>query len=160
MRIRPYHREDRERLIELTIETFAPFHEESFRQAVGDVVWRHEQAHWREAYRADVPGLHDPDSHRYVAVAEHQDEILGYVAWHIDPTRHHGEVYIVAVAANHRGARVGTRLCEHAFEEMKARDVAIVEIGSGGDAFHAPARALYESLGCIPFPTVIYYKEL
>ena len=34
---------------------------------------------------------------------------------------------------------------------MTEKDVEVVTIGTGGtDSFHAPARALYESLGCVP----------
>jgi hypothetical protein len=36
----------------------------------------------------------------------------------------------------------------------------VVSIGTGGDDFHAPARALYESLGFTPFPTVNYTRAL
>jgi ribosomal protein S18 acetylase RimI-like enzyme len=160
MKLRPFRAEDLDRLIELTIDTFAPFHDDSFRRVVGDAIWRHEQAQWREAYRSDVPTFHDPDRDRYVAVAERQQEIAGYVAWRINAVRRHGEVYLIAVAADHRGAGIGARLCEHAFSEMKAGGVEVVEIGTGGDPFHAPARAMYESLGCTPFPTAVYYKHL
>lgn len=43
------------------------------------------------------------------------------------------------------GAGVGTSLCERAFARMR-------EQGTGGDPFHAPARALYERLGCTAQP--------
>jgi len=33
-----------------------------------------------------------------------------------------------------------------------------VEIGSGGDDFHTPARVFYESLGCIQLPDEIQVK--
>lgn len=35
-----------------------------------------------------------------------------------------------------------------------------MSIGTGGDAFHAPARALYEALGFTPFPLVSYTKAV
>jgi hypothetical protein len=35
-----------------------------------------------------------------------------------------------------------------------------VSIGTGGDDFHAPARALYEELGFTPFPNVNYTKAI
>jgi hypothetical protein len=55
---------------------------------------------------------------------------------------------------------INTVLLEHAFAHMKDRAVEVVSIGTGGDWFHAPARALYESVGCKPFPSVTYFKEL
>src|SRR5262249_50783347 len=51
--------------------------------------------------------------------------------------------------------------CEHAFADMTRKHVEVVTIGTGGtDSFHAPARALYESLGCVPWHVVYYLKQL
>ncbi|QEU90176.1 hypothetical protein [Streptomyces kanamyceticus] len=36
----------------------------------------------------------------------------------------------------------------------------VVEIDTGGDRFHAPARALYEALGCTPLPRTVYFRQL
>ena len=41
--------------------------------------------------------------------------------------------------------------CASTPSEMRALGAEVVEIGTGGDPFHAPARALYEKLGCTPF---------
>jgi hypothetical protein len=44
---------------------------------------------------------------------------------------------------------------------MKGKGVEVVTIGTGGtDAFHAPARALYESLGCVPVHVAFYFTHL
>lgn len=43
---------------------------------------------------------------------------------------------------------------------MRARGVAVVHVGTGGDVFHAPARALYESLGFSAYPVVDYTCSL
>jgi ribosomal protein S18 acetylase RimI-like enzyme len=160
MQLRPFHPADLAELIELTIETFGPFYEQSFRPAVGEMIFRHQHGGWREDYRAEVPTLHDPDQDRFVAVADDAGTITGYVAWNLDLAKRHGELHIVAVAAGHRRRGLGTTLCEHAFSEMKARGVEVVGIGTGGDAFHAPARALYERLGCTPFPAATYFREV
>jgi alpha-glucuronidase len=49
----------------------------------------------------------------------------------------------------------------HAFADMTERDVEVVTIGTGGtDSFHAPARALYESLGCMPVHVAVYFRHL
>ncbi|MFJ6853057.1 hypothetical protein ACIQM3_21460 [Streptomyces sp. NPDC091271] len=42
-----------------------------------------------------------------------------------------------------------------AFGEMRKLGAEVVEIGTGGDPFHAPARALYESLGCVHIPVAV-----
>ncbi|MFJ8933404.1 GNAT family N-acetyltransferase [Streptomyces sp. NPDC102364] len=43
---------------------------------------------------------------------------------------------------------------------MRLRGAEIVEIGTGGDPFHAPARALYEQLGCTQSPVAVYFRQL
>ncbi|HEU4422487.1 MAG TPA: GNAT family N-acetyltransferase, partial [Pilimelia sp.] len=95
-----------------------------------------------------------------VAVAEADDAIAGYVAWSVDPARRNGTVTHLAVSAAHRRHHAGTALCEHAFGQMRALGAEVVEIGTGGDPFHAPARALYERLGCTPVPVAFYYRQL
>ncbi|WP_281245377.1 hypothetical protein [Nocardioides szechwanensis] len=43
---------------------------------------------------------------------------------------------------------------------MRQDDVDVVAIGTGGDSFHAPALAFYESLGMTPLPVTVHFKEL
>ena len=162
MNIRPYHPRDLNVLIELTIETFGPFFDNHFRPLAGEVIFQHQHGRWADDYRAQVPALHDPAADKHVAVGETGDgAIAGYVAWQVNPVRRHGDVVILAVAATHRRGHIGTALCEHAFARMTEDDVEVVTIGTGGtDSFHAPARALYESLGCVPVHVAVYFKEL
>jgi ribosomal protein S18 acetylase RimI-like enzyme len=56
----------------------------------------------------------------------------------------------VHLIAQRRG--VGTALCRDVVERPRGRGVTVVHIGTGGDAFHAPARRLYESLGFTDIP--------
>ncbi|MDR6317759.1 GNAT family N-acetyltransferase [Actinoplanes couchii] len=137
-------------VVALAVEVFGPFHEESFRPAVGEVVFTDRDAHWREEYAEQIPKL------AHVAVAETPDGVIaGFVAWD-----DRGDVSHVAVSPGHRRTGLGRALCEHAFARLKAAGTTVATIGTGGDDFHAPARALYESLGCTPFPLVTYYREL
>ncbi len=160
MRIRSYGERDLAGLIELTTDTFGPFYERHFRPLVGERVFAHQHGSWREDYRAQVPTLHDPPAHEYVALAEKDDALLGYVAWHIDPAHRHGEIEILAIAHEQRRCGVGRALCQHAFADMRDHGAEVVEIGTGGDAFHTPARALYSSLGCTELPTTVFFKQL
>ncbi|MFI1093829.1 GNAT family N-acetyltransferase [Streptomyces sp. NPDC020917] len=160
MLIRTLEPRDRARLIELTLDTFGPFYEEFFRPLAGEAVFTRQHGGWREDYHALLATLHDPERDKYVAVADVDGEIAGYAGWEIDHSREHGRITILAVAAHHRGRHLGTALCEHAFGTMRARGAVYVEIGTGGDEFHAPARALYESLGCVKVPAAVYFREL
>jgi len=160
LNIRAYADSDLPRLIELTIATFGPFYEEGFRPLVGDAIFENQHGRWREDYRAQVPALHDPADGKLVAVADDPSGIVGYVGWNYDLERNNGHIEILAVSAAHRGRGIGTRLCEHAFSDLKERGVEVAVIGTGGDDFHAPARALYASLGCTPYPVAVYYRRL
>ncbi|MGP4006112.1 GNAT family N-acetyltransferase [Streptomyces sp. 4N124] len=162
MLIRAFTQHDLAPLTELTIDTFRPIYEESFRPLMGEAVFAVQHGDWRGDYRKQVAELHAPERHTYVAIAEAEaeDSIAGYVAWGVDPARKKGEITILAVAAQHRRHHVGTALCEHAFEQMRALGAEVVEIGTGGDQFHAPARAFYEALGCTPHPLTVYFRQL
>jgi ribosomal protein S18 acetylase RimI-like enzyme len=162
MNIRSCHRDDLNALLDLTIATFGPFYEKHFRPWAGEAIFQHQHGRWADDYRAQVPALHDPAAGKHVAVAETSDgTIAGYVAWTVDLARRHGDVKILAVAQAHRREHIGTALCDHAFSDMKEKNVEVVTIGTGGtDAFHAPARALYESLGCMPWHVAVYFRRL
>ncbi len=160
MLIRTFVPADLPRLIALTIETFGPFYEDSFRPLVGDVVFANQHGNWREDYRTQVAELHDPAQHKHLAVAEIDGAIAGYVAWSVDPARRNASLTHLAVAAEHRRHHTGLALCEHAFGAMRAMGAEVVEIGTGNDPFHAPARALYETLGCAELPIAVYYRQL
>ncbi len=161
MDIRPFGPHDLERLVELTIETFGPYYEDHFRPLVGERIFEHQHGNWAQDYRDLVPTLHDPAAHKYVAVAECDNgAVAGYVGYDVDPVRRDGRIEILAVDASHRRQNTGTALCEHAFADMRKLQVRVVEIGTGADPFHAPARALYERLGCTHVPVAAYLKQL
>jgi ribosomal protein S18 acetylase RimI-like enzyme len=160
MLIRTFTEADLTAVIALAVDVFGPFHEESFRPSVGEVVFANQDAAWRDDYARQIPGLHAPDADRQIVVADAGGAIAGFVAWTVSKAKRHGELTHVAVAAAHRGAGLATALCEHAFGQLRESGAEVVTIGTGGDDFHAPARRLYESLGCTPFPVVTYYRVL
>jgi ribosomal protein S18 acetylase RimI-like enzyme len=160
MDVRPFRPTDFGPLLELTIATFGPFYEQSFRGIVGDTVMANQHGNWREDYYNQWLGLHDPDNGKYVVVAEDDNEIVGFIAWTMRPEKRSGEIEMLAVESAHRRHRLGSDLCAHVFDELRRYDIEVVSLGTGGDEFHAPARALYDSLGMTPLPVVVYYKAL
>jgi ribosomal protein S18 acetylase RimI-like enzyme len=160
MRIRAFDPSDLPALTALTVETFGPFFEETFRPLVGELVFDLQHGTWREDYRDEVAGLHDPAGPRFVAVAEQDGDLAGYIGWSAGPDRRKGSVTMLAVASAHRRQHVGTALCEYAFAALRGLGAEMVVIGTGGDRFHAPARALYERLGCTPLPVTVFFREL
>lgn len=160
MYIRPFETSDLSELIDLTVETFRPFYEGYIHPLLGDEIFQHQHGAWDQDYHDEVPNLHDPQLKRFVAVAEIDGAIAGYVSWRIEGRPHHGEIFLLAVASTARRQQIGLSLCHHAIEQMKADGVEVVEIGTGDDAFHAAARGLYEELGFTKIPVAAYLKRI
>lgn len=161
MHLRDFTTHDYDALLALTIDVFEPFWERSLRPAVGDVVFTAQDGNWAEDYRTHLHHIHEPAAGRFSLVAEDDDgEVAGYVAFVVNQDKPTAEIDILAVRAGHRQARVATRLCEQAFDQMRAHGCAAVWLGTGGDDFHAPARRFYESLDMTPFPNVLYFRAL
>lgn len=158
MHIRDCTQSDISALIDLTITTFRPLFTESLMQA-RPAVTAHDHGRWVDDYRAEVPSLFAPDADRFITLAEEEENLLGYVAWNITNGTS-GRLEMVAVHPDARRQGVARALCTAVISRLQDRDVAVVHIGTGGDAFHASARALYESLGFTPYPTVDYARAL
>ena len=148
--------------IEILTETFGPFFEVYARPHLGERVFQHQHGHWEQDYREEAPTLHAPEAGRNAAVATQTDDtIAGLISWRVDAKARHGEIYLLAVSPRHRRRHVGTSarrppLCEHAMAQMRSAEVEVVQIGTGGDPFNAPARALYERLGFTQVPVAVY----
>ena len=91
-------------------------------------------------------------------VAEVRENIVGFVTYELRGKR--GEIHMLAVHPAHQNHGVGTGLNTFALEKMKEAGVKVVELGTGGDEGHAPARRSYEKAGFTGLPLVRYYKEL
>lgn len=159
MRIRAAGPSDLDGLTTLTIEAFRPLFEEYWPTSLGPVVFEHDHGRWQDNYRAEVPALLDPDHDKFVTLAESDDgTLLGYVGWQV--TGDSGRLELVAVAPQWQRHGVGRSICLQVLEQMRTRAVTVVHVGTGGDEFHEPARALYESLGFSGLPVVDYTQAL
>ena len=159
MQIREADASDLPGLTELTIRAFRPLFEEHWPALLHPTVFSHDHGQWEAAYRVEVPALHDPDKDRFVTLAEEDGQLLGYVGWHIAKPGS-GRLQLVAVDPEARRRGVGRALCQVAIDELRARDVVVVHVGTGGDPFHEPARRLYESLGFSGMPVMDYTQAL
>jgi len=159
MRIRDAQRTDLPALIDLSIEAFRPLFEQHWPALIDPAVFAHDHGQWEADYRQEVPDLLDPLHDRFITMAEEDGDILGYIGWNVS----HGDAGRLQMVAVHPGARrrgVGTAVCRAALQRLTTRGVAVVHVGTGGDAFHAPARGLYASLGFTALPAVDYSKAL
>lgn len=161
MLIRPFQPADLPSLLDLVIETFRPFHEVDAPRMMGADLWQHHHGQWEADYRREVPTYHEPSAKKHVAVAEIADQIAGSIAWGPGDPVGSGQIRIVAVSNDHRRKNVARALCLHAMEHMRADGFEFVGLGTGGeDDFHAPARALYASLGLRRVPVAHFLGRL
>lgn len=157
MHLRPLSAGDHQVVLDLLVETFAPFFDQYARPVLGGPVFEHQHGHWQHDYREELPFLQAPHLGRHAVVAQLADgAVTGLVAWRFDDRPRHGTIHLLAVDPGHRRRGTGRLLCEHAIAHLRAGGVEVVEVGTGGDPFHAPARALYEALGLTRIPTAVY----
>lgn len=161
MNIRPLDADDFSETAQLLIQTFHPFFEDYVQNLLEERIFLHQHGSWEQDYRNLLPTLHAPESGRYAAVATTiTGDIVGVIAWRLVEKPGHGEIYLVAVSPSYRRQQIGRDLCEHAMAAMRTADIEVVEVSTGGDPFHASARALYQRLGFTPIPIVAYLKAL
>src|SRR5262245_16689111 len=120
MHIRTFDERDLAAVTDLTIATFRPFYEESFRPLVGEAVFANQHGNWEAHHRRHAAAHPQPSQGKLVVVADADGEVAGYVAFTVNPARHDGEITHVAVSTSFRRHHLGTALCEQAFTEMKA----------------------------------------
>jgi len=157
MLIRPLEVDDHAATTHLLTETFRAFFEGYARRHLGEQVYQHQHGRWEQDYRDELPTLDAPEAGRHAAVATlAEGTIVGLISWKVGTKARHGEIYLLAVSPLHQRQHIGQRLCQHAIGHMRADKVEVVQIGTGGDPFHAPARALYERLGFTPVPVAVY----
>ncbi|HWH99536.1 MAG TPA: GNAT family N-acetyltransferase [Propionibacteriaceae bacterium] len=159
MHIRDFLPADLPALIDLTIEAFRPLFEADLPAVLDPRVFAHDHGRWEDGYRREVPTLHDPASNRFITLAEDDGRLLGYVGWQVNPDGS-GRLQMVAVHPDERRRGVGLAVCRAALMHLKENGVTVVHVGTGGDAFHAPARRLYESLGFTGYPVVDYTRAI
>jgi ribosomal protein S18 acetylase RimI-like enzyme len=149
-------------LVDLTIAAFRPLFETDLPRVLDPLVYAHDHGDWEAGYRRQVPALLDPETDRVITLAQDDEgsgRPLGYVGWQVNPDGS-GRLEMVAVHPQARRLGVGSAVCRAALSDLKQRGVTVVHVGTGGDAFHAPARRLYESLGFTGYPVVDYPRSI
>jgi GNAT superfamily N-acetyltransferase len=158
--IRRYQESDLQAVVEFSLRAWEPVYE-SLRQVLGDAIFaRVNQPDWRavqeEAVRASCTS-HERD----VFVAVDDARPVGFAAVALDAFHDGmGVVDIVAVDPSYQRRGIARKLMERSAEHMREQGMDIAAVGTGGDAGHRPARALYESLGYTPLPGVRYLRLL
>ncbi len=155
--IRVFDDKDLDEIVGVSLLAWEPVFA-SFRQILGPKIYSFLYPDWRESQKEGVEAFCKDRENTSVLVAELDGKVVGFVAYQIRGQT--GEVELLAVHPDYQSLGIGTGLNKRALEEMKAAGVVLVEVGTGGDESHAPARRTYEKSGYTPLPLVRYYKRL
>lgn len=148
------------RLQEIREAAFAPVFA-SFREIQGETVARHALAGAEAEQAALLSELCNPRSPAVVLIGEAEDRVVGFVSYTIKTERQFGEIGLNAVDPDVAGQGIGTQLYREALGRMKAEGVKVVEVGTGGDPSHAPARRAYQKVGFTrAIPSLSMYCQL
>jgi GNAT superfamily N-acetyltransferase len=156
--IRRMTEDDLDAVVALSLAAWAPVFA-SVEEQLGSSIFTLLYPDWRSAQAAAVRAVCTEAEHA-VWVAAVEDRPVGFVAVGFldEDAARAGEIHMIAVDPDHQGAGVGASLMQHALNHIAAHGVDLAIVATGGDAGHAPGRALYERFGFIPFPLVRYYR--
>lgn len=156
--IRPVQSSEIDRIVDIALRAWAPVHA-SIADVLGAGLNHRVYPDWAASQATDVrDACADPDVQ--VFVATDGSEVLGFVAIRVDAAGGSGEVDMIAVDPRRQRRGVGRGLAERALKVMREQGCTLVHVATGGDAGHAPARALYDAAGFTALPLVRYYREI
>jgi GNAT superfamily N-acetyltransferase len=134
---------------------------DSLRQVLGDTIFERLHRPGWEAVQTEAVRATCTSEERAVFVAVADDRPVGFAAVALDAFHEGmGGVDMIAVDPAYQRRGIARRLMKRSVEHLRARGMDIAVVETGGDAGHAPARALYESLGYTALPVVRYLEPL
>lgn len=154
--IRRYRKADEARVAAICVAAFEPVHA-GFADALGPELFARHYAGWREQYAATIAGIDPEDARLHVFVIEEDERVVGFAFSSVDAERRTAEFGLNAVDPAFQGKGVGRELYAFVLADMKARGAESVEVGTGNDAAHAPARAAYARAGFDRAIEGVYY---
>jgi ribosomal protein S18 acetylase RimI-like enzyme len=158
--IRDLQPADVETVVAIAVAAWAPIYA-YYRQTMGDELFFTAFPDWPTEKARQVRVACNQERGAMVCVAETAGRVVGFVSFYAHPSRGIGEIGNNAVHPDWQGQGIAPRLYTHAFERLKALGMRFVQVGTGGDPAHAPARRAYEKAGFdIHLPNVVYYRKL
>jgi ribosomal protein S18 acetylase RimI-like enzyme len=156
-RIRSLAPADLQAVVDLSLLAWEPVFA-SFEKILGSAIfgllYRPE---WRAAQAADVRRNCLADSAESFVLTTSDDVVVGFVVLRQDREQSLGVIEMVAVHPQHQRRGYARALMEFSIQRLHGQGLELINVGTGGDPGHAPARALYEAVGFTGLPLVNYY---
>ena len=157
--VRPFVISDLPRLQEIRQAAFVPVFI-SLRQILGTASV-YALADIETEQQQHLTDLCQEGSGNKILVAVRGDLLVGFVSYSVKPGTRFGEIGLNAVHPDFAGEGIGTRLYREALALMKREGVKVVEVSTGSDPSHEPARRAYKKAGFVEALSSVYlYREL
>jgi GNAT superfamily N-acetyltransferase len=157
MVIRPLIEDDLDAVVEFSLRAWAPVFA-SFAKVLGSDIYPRLYPDWSTG---QAKAVRDVCAGEHVFVADIAGTVAGFSAVVIrDDDPRTGEIDMLAVDPDHQRHGVGAALIAHAVDHLRGAGVVLVDVATGGDPGHAPARRAYAKAGFTPLPLVRYYRAL
>ncbi|MFC5156947.1 GNAT family N-acetyltransferase [Streptomyces amakusaensis] len=114
---------------------------------------------WRASQAAEIRANCQPEKHP-CWVAEHEGHTVGWVALVHEAGAPVAMIEMLAVDPARQGKGIATALIGTAMDEARSRGCTRIEVWTGGDPGHEPARRTYDKAGFTALPLIHYYREL
>jgi len=158
MNIRQATNHDYSDIEEIRRDAFAPVFA-SFRKILGEEIYSKAQEPEDAKQENLLRSMFTPDSPWDVYVAEHPDQIVGFVSVQLNLETKVAEIGLNAVHPEHAGKGIGTEMYNFCLSLMRSAGSKVATVSTGGDPSHAPARRAYEKAGFdVQIPSVSMYK--
>lgn len=158
--IRDMHEGEVEVLVEIALAAWEPIFDQ-YRAMMGEELFGLLHPDWRAEKADQIRRGCDPQYGGGACVVECEGRIVGFATYYPKAKTRVGEIGNNAVHPDYQGKGIGTRMHEHVIERLGGLGMRFVEVGTGGDPSHAPARRAYQKAGFdIAIPAVTYFRKL
>ena len=158
--IRPLTSPDLEAVVALSLLAWEPVFV-SFENILGTAIFdRLYRPEWRSAQATAVEEVCLAEAIEFFVLVTSADEVAGFVALRQENDSATGVIEMIAVHPQHQRRGHARALMEYAKQHLRNQGLALINVGTGGDPGHAPARALYEEVGFTGVPLVNYYMAI
>ncbi|WP_229075176.1 GNAT family N-acetyltransferase [Actinoplanes sp. DH11] len=155
--IRPLTPADLEAVVDLSLLAWEPVFvsfEKILGSAIFDLLYRPD---WRAAQADSVRKYCFADGAEPFVLTTADGAAAGFVVLRQDREESLGVIEMIAVHPEHQRRGHGRALMEFAVRRLREQGLNLINVTTGGDPGHAPARALYEAVGFTGLPLVNYY---
>lgn len=155
--IRPLTTDDLDAVVELSLLAWEPAFV-SFENILGTSIFNHMyQPDWRTAQTKAVRSTCLDETAEALVATTTDGVVTGFVVLKEDHEESLGVIEMIAVHPLHQRQGFARLLLEFAIERLTKQGLRMINVGTGGDPGHAPARALYEAVGFTQLPLASYF---